>query len=59
MIFSRKYAGKWIASKEGKVVGSEKKLETLVKKVVNLKNNSAIRFDKVPPKNFAGTSNGI
>ncbi len=59
MIFSRKNAGNWIASKEGKIVGSEKKLETLMKKIEKLKDKSSIRFDKVPPKNFAGTCNGI
>lgn len=59
MIFSRKNAGKWVASKNGKVVDSSKKLETLLKKVEKRSDRRSIWFDKVPPAPFIGASYGI
>ena len=55
MIFSRKNAGKWVASKNGKVVESATKLETLLKKVEKRNDRKSIWFDKVPKNlNIAG-----
>ena len=59
MIFSRKNAGKWVASKNGKAVESASELKTLLKKVEQRPDRKGIRFDKVPPQAFAGTSYGI
>lgn len=59
MIFSRKNAGKWVASKDGEVVESANELKTLLKKVEQRTDRKSIRFDKVPPQAFAGTSYGI
>ncbi len=56
MIFSKKNAGKWVASKDGKVVAAAAKLETLVKKVEARKDHTSVRFDLVPPQQyFAGS----
>ena len=55
MIFTRKNAGKWVASKGDKVVATGTSLKTLVKKVEARKDKKAIRFDLVPPtQHFAG-----
>ncbi len=54
MVFSKKNAGKWVASKSGKVVATASKLEVLVRKIDTRKDKKSIRFDKVPPANFVG-----
>jgi len=59
MIFSRKNAGKWVASKKGKVVESSKNLKTLLKKVEERTDRKDIWFDKVPPAPFIGANYGI
>ena len=59
MIFSRKNAGKWVASKNGKVVDSSKKLETLLRNVEQRPDRKSIWFDKVPPAPFIGTNVGL
>ncbi|MFH0770668.1 MAG: hypothetical protein V1926_04810 [Candidatus Peregrinibacteria bacterium] len=59
MIFSRSNAGKWVASKAGKVVESSKELKTLLRKVEGRADRQNIRFDKVPPDAFVGGSYGI
>ncbi|MBI3619263.1 hypothetical protein HY213_04505 [Candidatus Peregrinibacteria bacterium] len=59
MIFSRKNAGKWVASKKGRVIDASKKLETLLRRVEQRKDRQNIWFDKVPPAPFVGTSYGI
>tara|TARA_Y100000310_G_scaffold99766_1_gene97629 strand:+ start:315 stop:506 length:192 start_codon:yes stop_codon:yes gene_type:complete len=59
MIFSKKNAGKWVASKNGKMVESSKKLETLLKKVEKRSDRKDIWFDKVPPMNFVGGSHAV
>ncbi|PIR53513.1 hypothetical protein COU76_00510 [Candidatus Peregrinibacteria bacterium CG10_big_fil_rev_8_21_14_0_10_49_10] len=59
MIFSRKNAGKWVASKNGRAVETARKLETLLKKVTKREDQSSLRFDKIPPKAFAGTLYGV
>lgn len=59
MIFSKKNAGKWVASKNGKVVESSKKLETLLKKVECRPDRKNIWFDLVPRGPFVGGNHGI
>jgi hypothetical protein len=60
MLFSRKNAGKWIASKEGKLVHADKSLDRLMKKVVKRKDQKEIRFDLVPPQDFfVGMTHGV
>ena len=60
MIFSKKYAGKWVASKEGEVIASGKKLQDVMKRVEKRKDKESISFDVVPPAQyFAGGSNGV
>ncbi len=54
MIFSKKNAGKWVASKAGKVVDSSKKLETLLKRVEGREDKKQIWFDRVPSRPFVG-----
>jgi len=49
MIFSRKNAGKWVASKSGRVVDTARKLETLLKRIEKRPDRKEIRFDKAPP----------
>ncbi len=52
MIFSKKNAGKWVASKNNKIIATSKKFDILVKKVDSRKDRDAIRFDLVPPNQF-------
>lgn len=52
MIFSKKNAGKWVASKDEKVVATSHALKTLVKKVEERKDKESLRFDLVPPHSF-------
>lgn len=55
MIFNKKNAGKWVASKDGKIIAASKKLPDLMKKVEKRKDRSTIGFDLVPPQQyFAG-----
>ncbi len=48
MIFSRKNAGKWVASKGDKVIATSPKLPTLMKRVEARDDKDSIRFDRVP-----------
>jgi hypothetical protein len=52
MIFSRKNAGKWVASKGERVVAASKKLPDLVKKIEQRKDKAEIRYDLVPRSPF-------
>ena len=57
MLFSKKNAGKWVASKGNRVIATGRKLDTVAKKVESRKDKNEIRFDLVPPNSyFAGTS---
>lgn len=57
MIFSRKNAGKWVASKDGKVVAAGAKLNTLMSKIASREDRAQIRFDRIPKQPyFAGVS---
>ena len=59
MIFSKKNAGKWVASKGEKVVATSTALKTLVKKVEARKDKASIRYDLVPPHSFFAGTSGI
>jgi hypothetical protein len=55
MVFSKKNAGKWVASKGDRVIATSAKLTTLMKKVDARKDKAAIRYDLVPKhQHFAG-----
>jgi hypothetical protein len=59
MIFSKKNAGKWVASNDGKVIATGKKLPEVMKKVETHKDREAIGFDLVPPQQYFAGSCGI
>jgi hypothetical protein len=59
MIFSKKHAGKWVASNGEKVVATSRVLKTLVKEIETRKDKDAIRFDLVPPHTFFAGTCGI
>lgn len=60
MIFAKKNAGKWVASKKGKVIDSSKELNALLKRIEKRPDRSSIWFDRVPSRlNFAGGTYGI
>ncbi|OGJ62256.1 hypothetical protein A3C37_04230 [Candidatus Peribacteria bacterium RIFCSPHIGHO2_02_FULL_53_20] len=54
MIFSKKNAGKWVASKNEKVVATSKNLKTLLKKVEKRDDRKKLWFDLVPKAPFIG-----
>lgn len=55
MIFSRKNAGQWVASKGEKVIAASTKLTNLLTKVEKRKDKQSLRFDRVPSHDlFAG-----
>lgn len=47
MIFSKKNAGKWVASKKGKVIATDEHLSKVLRKVKHYKKEN-IRLDLVP-----------
>jgi hypothetical protein len=56
MIFTLKNAGKWVASKDGRVIAAAGKLESVMKKVEQRSDKEVIRYDLVPSQPyFAGT----
>lgn len=58
MKFTKQHAGKWVATKDDKVIASGKKLAAVMKKVP--KNNKEVRFALIPPAGFfAGVAYGI
>lgn len=55
MIFSKKNAGKWVASKGDKVIATSKNLNSLVRKIDARKDKESIRYSLVPlHQHFAG-----
>ncbi|MBI3336205.1 hypothetical protein HYZ98_01405 [Candidatus Peregrinibacteria bacterium] len=48
MIFSRENAGKWVASKNSKVIDASRKLPVLLKKIEKRDDRQNIRFARVP-----------
>ena len=59
MIFSRKNAGKWVASKGNKIVATNANLHVLMKKVQKRTDKNVIRYDLVPRAPFIGGMYGI
>ena len=51
MIFSKKNAGKWVASKKGKVLVADMQLSTVLKKVRSHKRED-IRLDLIPKTEY-------
>ena len=47
MIFTPKNAGKWVASKDGRVIAAAGKLQSLMKKVEQRSDKEVIRYDLV------------
>jgi len=54
MKIEKKYAGKWIAIKNSKVIDSEKTLTKLTKKVEKRIDKKSLRFTLVPNGLIAG-----
>jgi hypothetical protein len=55
MIFSKKNAGKWVASKGDRIIATGPKLRPLMKKIERRTDKTDIRFDLVPRNSyFAG-----
>lgn len=52
MVFSKRNAGKWVASKDGKVVAATPSLKGLLQKVNRRRDRDALKFDLVPPSKF-------
>ena len=59
MIFSRKNAGKWVASKNNRVVDTSRSLNALMKKVASRQDKDDIVFDIVPKQSYFAGSCGI
>jgi hypothetical protein len=59
MIYSRQNAGKWVASKGGRVVAAAVKLDVLMRKVNSRKDRSRIRFDRVPKQPYFAGASGV
>jgi hypothetical protein len=53
MIFSKKNAGKWVASKNGKVLAADMKLSTVLSKIAK-EDQRTIVLDLVPPTPYLG-----
>lgn len=55
MKFERKYAGKWVAAKDDKVIAADKTLTKLVKKIKGSKEkDDNVRFALIPKGFIAG-----
>lgn len=54
MKIEKKYAGKWIAIKNSRVIVSEKTLTKLTKKVEKRRDKNSLRFTLVPNGLIAG-----
>ena len=56
MKIEKKYAGKWIALKNDKVIASESTLTKLTKKTEKRKDQGALRFTLIPNGLIAGNT---
>lgn len=54
MKFLKKFAGKWVAIKEEKVIDSSETLKSLRQKVSQRKDQAKISYSLVPPGLFVG-----
>ena len=59
MQFSKKFAGKWVAVKDEKVIASSGKLKTLMSKVQKRKDMASLQFDAVPNCEYFVGAHGI
>ena len=59
MVFSRKNAGKWVASKNNRVVETSGSLNALMKKISSRKDKEQIVFDLVPKHSYFVGACGI
>jgi hypothetical protein len=59
MIFSKKNAGKWVASKEEKTVATDKNLSSLRRKMAKRKDGDAIGYTLVPSHLYFVGGNAI
>ena len=57
MQFPSKYAGMWVASRDGEVVAASADLSGLLKRVD--RQEDQVRFDEVPRVTFVGTAHGV
>jgi len=55
MTFGSKYAGKWVAVKGSKVVGSDESFSALRKRVHKRKDRKLISFDLIPKGFLTGS----
>lgn len=54
MKFTEEHAGKWVATRNHKVIDSSKSLNSLMKKVEKRKDHAKVRFALVPKGCLAG-----
>lgn len=59
MIFSKKNAGKWVASKNEKVVATDTKLAALITKVSSRKDKDTIGYTFVPLEQYFVGGHGV
>jgi hypothetical protein len=59
MVFSKKNAGKWVASKGDRVIATSKSLQALVKRIEARKDKAHIRYDRVPKHQYFAGHCGI
>ncbi|MCF7844824.1 MAG: DUF5678 domain-containing protein [Kiritimatiellales bacterium] len=59
MHFKEEHAGKWVATKNDRVIDSGKTLESLRKKISNRKDTNEMRFALIPKRCIAGYLHGI
>jgi len=59
MKFKKEHAGKWVASKNGKVVETSKKLKPLMNTISKRPDKNSIKYDLVPRGLITGASNVI
>ncbi|MBU1123492.1 hypothetical protein KJ652_02785 [Patescibacteria group bacterium] len=58
MIFNKIHAGKWVATKEQKVIDSGRSLKALMVRMKKRKDQSGIRYSMVPKGCIAGITHG-
>lgn len=54
MKFDKKYLGKWVATKNEKVIASDKTLTRLVKKLNSGAKDQNVKFTLIPSANITG-----
>ena len=59
VIEEAKYGGKWIAIKKEKIIGSDKTIKQLMKKINYKENNISIAFSLVPKGYIVGNYHEI